>query len=152
MYNVYNYDCASQCSCFSFPLPSLLPPSSLSSKLEHLTALQRHLEDSLNKERPSDTAANISEGDTHYTNYYFMGGEEEETTSDTEHPVSSTPKKTSPRRRLSSDLAATTAALRDATAQVGGWGISLVFEVQRQSANMILSKIWLYIIIRYCSQ
>ncbi len=99
---------------------SLFPPSSLSSKLEHLTALQRHLEGSL-KKQPSDTGANISEGDRHYTNYYFMGGEEEETTSDTEQPVSSTPKKTSPRRNLSSDLAATTAALRDATAQVGWW-------------------------------
>jgi len=85
--------------------------STLSSKLEHLTRLQQQLEDSLKDRPPPSDPSN-------YTAYYFMKGDEDES-SDTEKHKSSTPKRSPPaKRRLSSDLEATTAALRDATAQV----------------------------------
>lgn len=93
--------------------------------MEHLTVLQRHLEESLKDQSTDGGATNVSRGDTHYTSYYFGGVDEEgETSSGPDQPASSTPKKPSP-RRLSSDLTATKAALRDATEQVGWLGLFL---------------------------
>ena len=57
--------------------------SSLSAKLEHLTALQRHLEESLREAQQQSSSSQESPGklagsggSTNYTTYYYMRGEE----------------------------------------------------------------------------
>lgn len=109
--------------------------SSLSAKLEHLTNLQRHLEDSLReaKAQEQDSARKeAAPGNTNYTTYYYMQGGDRDSSGEEDEEggirASSTPKVASARRsspQMLRDHEAELEALRAELEEMRRWNEAL---------------------------
>ena len=105
--------------------------STLASKMEHLTDLQRHLESCFHESQSHAGDSKPASGNTSYTAYYFMRGEDgeplvvdgddEEDGRKTPPRKSSTPKKTSPKTppKLFKEHFSGEGPLHDAQTQIG---------------------------------
>ena len=98
--------------------------SSLSAKLEHLTALQRHLEESLREAQGQQTPGKNTS--TNYTTYYYMRGEEGEGEGQDGGQRESTPKSSGiPKLSAMLDRQAEIDALRAELEEMKRWNEAL---------------------------